>query len=200
MERLMRAVLEVSSRVLSHGVLCTSCKQRSLEEAEVKKIILLAPLLASLILLSQPVFAEPTQTFHVEGKAAVAWDPCYNVVYIVAEGMLNLPDGTPIKGLTLVIIRGHNQPRCVPLRKNDFKWSMDHASLCSGKLHIEWYTGPPTETGHINLKDCIHLVVNEQAREGFACIWHDGCPTPAYGACGLVLHGTGMLALSLPEE
>jgi hypothetical protein len=170
-------------------------KIKSLEEAEVKKFALLAPLLVGLILMSQPVFAEPTPTstvtFHVEGKAAVAWDPYYPVAYVVVEGMINLPDfGPPMKGTFLVIICGC-QVKCFELCKNDFKWSMDHASLCLNWLRIEWCTVPPTKTGHINLNECIHLVVNEEARGGYATVWKCRCPVTA---CGLVFHGTGMLA------
>jgi hypothetical protein len=175
-------------------------KIKSLEEAEVKKFALLAPLLVGLVLMSQPVFAEPTPTvtFHVEGKAAVAWDPCYRVAYVVVEGMINLPDcGPPMKGTFLVIICGCHV-KCFELCKNDFKWSMDHASLCLSWLSIEWCTVPPTKTGHININDCIHLVVNEQARCGSAtAVWKCGCQKELHG---LVLHGTGMLALSLIED
>jgi hypothetical protein len=75
---------------------------------------------------------------------------------------------------------------------------MDHASLCLSWLSIEWCTVPPTKTGHININDCIHLVVNEQARCGSAtAVWKCGCQKELHG---LVLHGTGMLALSLIED
>ncbi len=179
-----------------------------------KKLLIPVFMALCIMLLSSVVHAK-TETIQLEGKIALAVKPyplpgqVYEIL-IAGEGMINFPGPPgPMKGMVLVflIVNFSTTPPTIldweaeELAPNEFKWSFGACRVSTEfmgySLTVKWDTIPPTQTGHINLKDTgIHVILNGAARIGSASMVFDSYSSHDW--LGLVARGTGTIVYKLP--
>ena len=181
-----------------------------------KKMLLIPVFVALCAMLLSPVVHAQTETIQFEGKMALAINPLGGTAYellFVGEGMINFPGPPgPMKGMIIAVL-GVDVSTTPPtilfwyakeLAPNEFKWSFGacrvSTEFMSGSLAVEWNTIPPTQTGHINLKDTgIHIILNGAARVGSASWVYDDATGHYTGEwLGLVARGTGNIVYKPP--
>ena len=181
-------------------------KRKGGEKMNMKLLLPVFAILCAMLLV--PVYAQ-TETYHFNGKVALAalrLAPDVFLLIVAGEGQLNLPGSlSPFKaiGTTVLLIDFSTSPPTVTLidakelAPSEFKWSFGACRVSTvmpllGPLTVKWDTVPPTHTGHIKLKDGIHVVLNGTARIGSATV------NGRTGWIGLVARGVGTVIIKTP--